>query len=205
MPRTISTKPEYSIRWWSERGLKPPERDVFLVLRDAARFRFRREPARLKGQMKLGDARQASRLFPKLKGQVRLIVTSPPYLDVTDYAEDQWLRLWFLGGHPFPKTGQFRDDRLTDRDEYWGFLSQVWSATAALLQSKSIIVVRIGGRLERKELGEGLTASMRRGLSDRRIRLKSIPVTSEVKGRQTNIFRPGAGPSVEHDFVFAVN
>ena len=24
----------------------------------------------------------------------------PPYLDVTHFEEDQWLRLWFLGGPP---------------------------------------------------------------------------------------------------------
>jgi len=31
---------------------------------------------------------------------VRLIVTSPPFLDVVDYAQDNWLRCWFCGIHP---------------------------------------------------------------------------------------------------------
>ncbi len=30
-------------------------------------------------------------------GSVALIVTSPPFLDVVDYATDNWLRCWFLG------------------------------------------------------------------------------------------------------------
>ena len=30
-------------------------------------------------------------------GSVSLVVTSPPFLDVVDYAGDNWLRCWFLG------------------------------------------------------------------------------------------------------------
>jgi DNA methylase len=204
MPRTISTKPEYSIRWWVERHLEPPERNAFAILRELARFRYRVEPARLVGSIKLGDARRAARLFPKMKQSVRLIVTSPPYLDVTDYAEDQWLRLWFLGGEPIPRTGRNSDDRLTNKDEYWTFLERAWVGVAPLLSSKSHIVVRIGGRLPVEELSAGLTQALRRAMGDRRIRQRNSPVTTDIKGRQTNNFRPGARPSVEHDFVFSI-
>ena len=31
---------------------------------------------------------------------VALVVTSPPFLDVVDYATDNWLRCWFLGIDP---------------------------------------------------------------------------------------------------------
>src|SRR5439155_9857449 len=30
-------------------------------------------------------------------GSVALVVTSPPFLDVVDYASDNWLRCWFMG------------------------------------------------------------------------------------------------------------
>ena len=33
-------------------------------------------------------------------GSVALVVTSPPFLDVVDYAGDNWLRCWFLGIDP---------------------------------------------------------------------------------------------------------
>jgi hypothetical protein len=204
MPRTISTKPDYSIRWWQERGLIPPERDAFFILRDLAKFRFSIEPAPVNGTVKLGDARTAAKLFPSLRGRVRLVVTSPPYLDVTDYAEDQWLRLWFLGGKPAPNARQFRDDRLTQQAEYWTFLRDSWRGLVALLAPKSLLVVRIGGRLPQKEIAENLLASLRSAFSSRQVLRRSAPVMSEVKGPQTNIFRPGAGKSVEHDFVFAV-
>ena len=35
---------------------------------------------------------------PEIKSRsVSLVVTSPPFLDVVDYATDNWLRCWFLG------------------------------------------------------------------------------------------------------------
>ncbi len=40
----------------------------------------------------------AARSTPAIAdGSVSLVVTSPPFLDVVDYAGDNWLRCWFLG------------------------------------------------------------------------------------------------------------
>jgi tRNA G10 N-methylase Trm11 len=33
-------------------------------------------------------------------GSVQLVVTSPPFLDIVQYAEDNWLRSWFAGIDP---------------------------------------------------------------------------------------------------------
>lgn len=45
-------------------------------------------------RMFTGDARRT----PKIrKGSVALTVTSPPFLDVVNYADDNWLRCWFNG------------------------------------------------------------------------------------------------------------
>ena len=33
-------------------------------------------------------------------GEVKLVVTSPPFLDIVDYAKDNWLRCWFAGIDP---------------------------------------------------------------------------------------------------------
>lgn len=38
---------------------------------------------------------------PEIRSRsVKLVVTSPPFLDVVDYAGDNWLRCWFLGVDP---------------------------------------------------------------------------------------------------------
>lgn len=44
---------------------------------------------------------QAARATPQIRSDsVALVVTSPPFLDVVDYAGDNWLRCWFLGIDP---------------------------------------------------------------------------------------------------------
>jgi hypothetical protein len=38
---------------------------------------------------------------PKIEdGSVALVVTSPPFLDIVQYAADNWLRCWFAGIDP---------------------------------------------------------------------------------------------------------
>ncbi len=206
MPRTISTKPEYSVKWWSERGLLPPDRDTFDILSRMVAFRLSHTKAPLRGTVKLRDARTAGRGFPKLCGQVRLIVTSPPYLDTTDYAEDQWLRLWFLGGSERPLLNKNKDDRHTSIDRYWKFLSEAWAGCATLLREGAVLVIRLGGtRLDKTALLEGLRETLRIGFAGRKIDPLHPGVTTEIRNRQTNVFRPGTQPGrVEHDFAFRI-
>jgi hypothetical protein len=205
MPRTISTKPEYSIRWWSKHNYVPPRRDTFEVLRRAAIQRFTVPPAQLRGQVRLADARTAAQLFPWAKRQVRLVITSPPYIDMTDYAEDQWLRLWFLGGQPWPKARLNSDDRHYGQETYWRFLSEVWTGIAPLLSRGTTLVVRIGGNLRVDELRDGLKRSLEVGFARARFKPRLLHCTSsDIRRRQTNVFRPGTQDKNrrEHDLVF---
>ena len=64
MPRTISTNPEYSVRWWRENDHPPPVRDVFSILRYMSRYRFETAPPSLRGEIALCDARRAAENFP---------------------------------------------------------------------------------------------------------------------------------------------
>lgn len=206
MPRTISTKPDYSVRWWKERNLSPPARPVFGILRKAATFRYRMPPAERQGMVRLADARMANSTFPELVGQVRLVVTSPPYLDTTDYSEDQWLRLWFLGGEPRPELRKNKDDRHTLATSYWKFLREAWGGIGKLLAPDATIVIRIGGaKLTKQELFDGVTDSLRSAWVDHEIAPLHEGITSSIRRRETSAFRP-APPraNVEHDFVFTV-
>ena len=65
MPRTISTKPDYSVRWWTTRGCTPPDRDAFSIVRRLAQYRLSGPSAPLRGVIKRRDARYASREFPE--------------------------------------------------------------------------------------------------------------------------------------------
>jgi DNA methylase len=203
MPRTVSTKPDYSVRWWAANKCEAPERDALAVLRNLCKFRLSEISVPLRGIVKLRDARRAGRSFPKLAGKVKLLVTSP-YLDTTDYQEDQWLRLWFLGGPEHPARSKSSDDRHTSALKYWEFLTEAWRGCFPLLHPKSVVVVRIGGtKLAKEELFAGLQNSLVLALPEFRIRPIHPGLTTEIKNRQTNSFRPGTrSRRFEHDFAF---
>jgi DNA modification methylase len=201
MPRTISTKPAYSVRWWREKGCIPPKRDVFPILRTAARYRYESEVPAIKGRIVEGDARRAGTLLRPYREKVKLVITSPPYLDITDYHEDQWLRLWFLGGPAKPVTGQGKDDRHRRIERYWQFLREAWAGVMSLLDDSAQIVIRIGGtRLSEDELRVGLLDSLNStGETFKLIEARQ----TDIKNGQRRIFQTvPAAASVEHDFRF---
>lgn len=206
MPRTISTKPDYSVRWWKERNMTAPERETFKVVRQATTFRFSKAPPKAQGLVALCDARHAGEVFTKYHNQVTLIVTSPPYLNTTDYSEDQWLRMWFLGGSDRPQLRANKDDRHTNIDKYWKFLQETWDGIEPLLRDKATIVIRIGGaQIYKEELLDRLLDGLERAMGMRRVRALHSGKSSEITKRQTNSFRPGTSPErVEHDFTFQI-
>jgi hypothetical protein len=203
MPRTISTKPGYSVEFWRRRGLTPPTRDVFALLRDRASFRYTSLPPEGSALVLETDVR----LFPSdLKHHrhdpIRCAVTSPPYMDVTSFEEDQWLRLWFLGGPPRPTRGRISpDDRHESRDRYWRFIGAMWRSLGLVLDRDSHVVIRLGCRRENPDdLAQALHACS--AYTSRKVTLVHQEV-SEIRGRQTRSFRPGShGCRVELDCVF---
>ena len=201
MPRTISTKPAYSVRWWQKNKCLPPERNVFAILRASAEYRYQSPVPAIKGRVVEGDVRRAGTLLRSYKERVKLVITSPPYLDITDYHEDQWLRLWFLGGATKPISGQGKDDRHRRVEAYWQFLSESWAGIAPLLQDKAQVVVRIGGtRLSGDELSAGLHTSL--NSTGNKFKLLEARST-EIRNGQRRMFQIAPEKaSVEHDFRF---
>jgi DNA methylase len=202
MPRTISTKPDYSLRFWERHGYTAPERDVFALLRDRVAFRYESELPRGAGEVYNADMRDLPRL--PLRGPIKLAITSPPYLDVTDFGEDQWLRVWLLGGASYPtRRVVSRDDRHYGADNYWRLIADMWRVLGMVLAPKATVVIRIGGsRLSPDQVLSALTGSAK--VSSRKISLVEHSV-SEIVRRQTDAFRPGTtGCRHEVDALFAV-
>lgn len=202
MRRTISTKPAYSVAWWKRYAWVAPERDAFDVLRRAITFRYRSErPVRrahvVNDDMRVLDAYDIP--------SARCAITSPPYLDITDFEEDQWLRLWFLGGPPHPTTGKISpDDRHRSEDPYWAMIADMWRSLGSVLDDKANVVIRIGGRgIAPKDFLSRLEGSS--VVAERGVRLIGHEV-STIRRRQTDSFRPGStGCLVEVDAHFRLN
>ncbi|MGC3958221.1 MAG: DNA methyltransferase [Verrucomicrobiota bacterium] len=90
----------------AKRNQKPPRRDVAKLilkkskqlLRDATP-EVRRTLNTVTDQARFTNCpAAATRKLPA--NSVSLVVTSPPFLDVVQYADDNWLRCWFLGIDP---------------------------------------------------------------------------------------------------------
>lgn len=205
MPRTISTKPEYSVRWWRRHQYRPPPRNVFEILARMARRRYVSVPPPLRAKIAETNARLAHKAFPELAGRVALVITSPPYLDVTNYQEDQWLRLWFLGGTSYPKIERDRDDRHTSAERYWAFLTECWRGVAPLLKPDAKVVVRIGGKYLRPDsVREKLHHTLCVGLN-RRVTLLSHEMSAMRGGQRRTFHSNSRGLTREFDFVFAIH
>jgi DNA methylase len=103
LPPNQAVAPEDQLRINRKLGQKPPYRDTrALILRKsvqlqsqltaADRQRLRRAAA---NAIFLNTDAAATRALPS--GGLQLTVTSPPFLDVVQYARDNWLRCWFNG------------------------------------------------------------------------------------------------------------
>jgi hypothetical protein len=146
--------------------------------------------------------RELPRLMDECRGQIQCVITSPPYLDVTNFEEDQWLRLWFLRGKPHPTYRKIsRDDRHENAEKYWDLIADMWRVLGRILAKKADIVIRLGGKnFQTDATGERLKAT---SIFSRRKAELVYSETSEIQRRQTDSFRPGTmGCRIEADFHF---
>ena len=77
-------------------GLEPPPRDLVAVILKKSRILLRdgAPPRPATSRLSVGPAAE-TRALPA--GSITLTVTSPPFLDIVQYADDNWLRCWFAG------------------------------------------------------------------------------------------------------------
>ncbi|MGH9799468.1 MAG: site-specific DNA-methyltransferase, partial [Blastocatellia bacterium] len=145
--------PEYSVNWWKDKNLSPPDIDPVSFLRRRIEWRYAKGiPANLQGKVLFGDSTE---LIPRLtkdvaKGKQRkfdLLFTSPPYCDITDYHYDQWLRLWMLGSPALAiRTGKKWQGRFSGRKDYRDLLHDVFEGSARILRRNAMIYVRTDAR-----------------------------------------------------------
>lgn len=79
-------------------GTTPPERNVAAVIMKKTRSLLRHGPMPEKSPAALQTGCAWDIDLPG--ASVDLVVTSPPFLDVVNYAADNWLRCWFAGIDP---------------------------------------------------------------------------------------------------------
>ena len=143
-----SMAPDYSIRWWKNKQLMPPEIDPVDFLIRRIEWRYKKGIPNLagRGQVLLGDSIS---WLPKLDLRYcfNLLFTSPPYYRITNYHYDQWLRLWMLGGPEKPIwISEKWQNRFESKTAYRELLQKVFEESAKLLSTNATIYVRTDAR-----------------------------------------------------------
>lgn len=78
---------------------------------------------------------------PELQdGQVDLIVTSPPFLDIVDYEGDNWLRCWFAG----IDVSAVRIDRHKDVQAWEAFVRRTFTEFARVVRPGGFVAFEVG-------------------------------------------------------------
>ena len=137
--------PDYSVRWWRKTGLiNPPDIDAASFLAERASWRYVKGVPRLAGNaiVTLGDATDA---LPDNVERARLIVTSPPYVGVTNYRSDNWLRLWALGEGP-PRADWSTSQKFTNPEKYEAMLRSVMQAAHDRSRGDATWFLRVDAR-----------------------------------------------------------
>ncbi len=145
--------PDYSIRWWQERDMSPPDIDPVEFMQNRIKWRYAKGiPELEKSKIVLGDStlklKQLVREIQTGKRQpFNLLFTSPPYYKITNYYYDQWLRLWMLGGHQHPiYTGEKWKGRFESMVKYTQLLSNIFHNCSKIMANNAVVYIRTDAR-----------------------------------------------------------
>ena len=153
MRQSKSMSPSYSVKWWQERNLTPPELDPVIFLLKRLQWRYKSGiPRGTKSTVMLGDSRTwLKRLNNGFRGNETsfdLLLTSPPYHGVTNYFVDQWLRLWLLGySDRLTKEGEkYKQNGFESKSTYEELLQDVFTEAAKLMKPSGAVYIRTDAR-----------------------------------------------------------
>lgn len=197
-PRTFAPKPDYAVRFWRKKRMKPPVVDLIEVVRARARRYLSKRPPHTPAEVVLGDSREVGVFGPH---KFRWAITSPPYYGMRTYIPDQWLRNWFLGGPPkvvYKLTASELNH--CSPDAFADGLRKVWTGLAANAQGSAQLVIRFGGIADRDV--DPMTL-LKTSISDSGWRLTTAVSAGDANaGRRqaTQFVHGGPAPKEEHDF-----
>lgn len=206
MRQTKAMSPNYALAWWKERNSKPPQIDPVEFLLEKLKWRYAKgRPRTVGSRAYLGDSVD---ILSKIVGNLgrlnlrrpSLLLTSPPYVGVTNYHYDQWLRLWLLGGPPTDHrinnqyNGKHRG-KFVNRVTYARMLSDVFERASRLMRRDAVVYVRT----DRRQPTLGITKeALSNAFPNHSLKVVNRPVRGKT---QTRLFGNGDPRLGEVDLV----
>ena len=145
MPNTFSMSPEYVRRFVQTKQLNRFNRDVFSLLRDKTDRLYKKHTILGQhGTVVKADAKQLSKLetLKPFHKRVNLVLTSPPYLGIVNYAKQNWIRSWFMNQDPETVSKDLDDD--LNLDEWIKFSQDFIVQLKTFLKDDGVAVFVIG-------------------------------------------------------------
>lgn len=153
MRQSKAMSPDYSVKWWRKRKMQPPQIDPQTFLEKKIQWRYAKGiPETADSTVLLGDScylmnRLCEQVASKNQKRFSLLFTSPPYIGISDYHKDQWLRLWMLGGEPNAlRVGEKHRGAFASRNAYKEMLSNVFAQAAEVMSQSGYVYVRTDAR-----------------------------------------------------------
>jgi hypothetical protein len=160
--QAVSIKSQLKIN--AKLRLQPPERDVTQIILKKTKSLLRDGCAPANSRFML-STRAAWDLPGLPAAAVDLIVTSPPFLDIVQYAADNWLRCWFAGIDP----GSVAIDMLRTEAAWTEMVRRTLAEQARILRVGGYIAFEVGEVRNGKVLLEKLVWRAADGLPFQRL------------------------------------
>ncbi|WP_406698652.1 DNA methyltransferase [Singulisphaera sp. Ch08] len=205
MPRTFATKPDYSVRYWRDRDMSPPNVSVVGVLTKKLKriTDLNAESPSHFRNVKCLDARKATS-FGRIRGPI-VTITSPPYYGMRTYVQDQWLRMWFLGGEDEVDYENQNQLCHSGHERFIKDLAKVWANIGKRAQDEAHLYVRFGSipsvKSDAKKL---LNASLEEAGYWKVVSVRNAQ-TSHSGKRQADYMGRDSDPAIEFDFHAVLN
>jgi len=145
MPNTFSMSPEYVRKFVQTNNLNRIFHDVFNLLREKTERLYKKHfGLKQSGIVVKADAKKLSEVeeLNQFQKKVNLILTSPPYLGIVNYAKQNWIRSWFLNEDPLKVSEELDDD--LNLEEWINFSKHVVIELKKFLKKDGVAVFIIG-------------------------------------------------------------
>lgn len=94
LPPNQAVTVDRQLRINEQRKQVPPKRDIRKLIAKKSRSLLKEGGLRAQGDLHVGSSDHTPNIAD---ASISLVVTSPPFLDIVQYASDNWLRCWFAG------------------------------------------------------------------------------------------------------------